>query len=58
MSSIIKNFKYYFLGILFLGAIFIWYAVLAETRNGLTVAFLMSGKAMLFLWKRRTAIRF
>lgn len=38
------QFKYYFLGVLFLGAIFVWYAVLAETRNGLTVAFLDVGQ--------------
>ena len=44
MSSIAKNFKYYFLGILFLGAIFVWYAALAETRNGLKVAFLDVGQ--------------
>lgn len=43
-SIIIKNFKYYFLGVLFLGAIFVWYAVLAETRNGLSVAFLDVGQ--------------
>lgn len=44
MSSIAKNFKYYFLGLLFLAAIFVWYAVLVETRNGLTVAFLDVGQ--------------
>ena len=44
MSSIIKNFRYYFLGVLFLGAIFVWYAVLTETRNGLVVAFLDVGQ--------------
>ena len=44
MSSIAKNFKYYFLGTLFLGAIFVWYAVLAETRDGLKVAFLNVGQ--------------
>lgn len=38
------QFKYYFLGILFLGAFFVWYAVLAETRNGLKVAFLDVGQ--------------
>lgn len=43
-SSIIKNFRYYFLAILFLGAIFIWYAVLAETREGLKVSFLDVGQ--------------
>jgi len=42
--SIIKNFKYYFLGVLFLGAVFVWYAVLAETKSGLKVAFLDVGQ--------------
>ena len=42
--SIAKNFKYYFLGSLFLGAIFVWYAVFAETRSGLKVAFLDVGQ--------------
>ena len=44
MSSIIKNFKYYFLGVLFFGAVFVWYAVLTETRTGLKVAFLDVGQ--------------
>ena len=44
MSSIAKNFKYYFLGALFLGAVFVWYAVLVETRSGLKVAFLDVGQ--------------
>ncbi len=44
MSSIIKNFRYYFLAVLFLGAVFVWSAVLAETRNGLKVAFLDVGQ--------------
>ena len=44
MSSIIKNLRYYFLGVLFLGAVFVWYAVLAETRTGLKVAFLDVGQ--------------
>ena len=44
MSSIAKNLKYYFLGALFLGTIFVWCAVLAETRNGLKVAFLDVGQ--------------
>ena len=42
--SIAKNFKYYFLGALFLGVVFVWYAVLAETRNGLKVVFLDVGQ--------------
>src|SRR3990167_8779069 len=44
MSSIIKNFKYYFLGVLFLGAVFVWYAVLTETRAGLKIVFLDVGQ--------------
>ena len=44
MSSIVKNFKYYFLGVLFFGAVFVWYAVLTETRTGLKVAFLDVGQ--------------
>ena len=44
MSSIIKKLRYYFLGVLFLGAVFVWYAVLAETRSGLKVAFLDVGQ--------------
>ena len=44
MSSIVKNFRYYFLGVLFLGAVFVWYAVLTETRSGLKVAFLDVGQ--------------
>ncbi len=44
MSSIAKNLKYYFLVILFIGAFFVWYAVLAETRNGLKIAFLDVGQ--------------
>ena len=44
MSSTAKNFKYYFLGALFLGAIFVWYAALTETRDGLKVAFLDVGQ--------------
>jgi len=44
MFSIVKNLKYYFLGALFLGAFFVWYAVLTETRSGLKVAFLDVGQ--------------
>ena len=44
MSSIVKILRYYFLGVLFLGAVFVWYAVLAETRTGLKVAFLDVGQ--------------
>ena len=38
------QFKYYFLGALFLVSFFVWYAVLAETRSGLKVAFLDVGQ--------------
>ena len=58
MSSIIKNFKYYFWEPLFLGAIFVCYSALAETRDGLKVAFLDVGQGDAILWKRPTAIRF
>jgi len=44
VSSIVKILRYYFLGVLFLGAVFVWYAVLAETRTGLKVAFLDVGQ--------------
>ena len=44
MFSIVKNLKYYFLGALFLGAFFVWYAVLTETRSGLKVTFLDVGQ--------------
>lgn len=44
MSSIFKKLKYYFLGTLFLGAFFVWYVILAETRSGLKVSFLDVGQ--------------
>lgn len=44
MKWFVFQFKYYFLSFLFLTAVFVWYAVLAETRNGLTVAFLDVGQ--------------
>lgn len=44
MQRFRKNFQYYFIGLLFLAAIFVWYAVFAETRSGLTVAFLDVGQ--------------
>lgn len=44
MSSTAKKLKYYFLGFLFLGAFFVWYAVLAETRSDLKIAFLDIGQ--------------
>ncbi len=44
MQGFRKNFQYYFLGLLALGAFFVWYAVFAETRSGLTVAFLDVGQ--------------
>ncbi len=39
-----KNFKHYFLGALFLITVFVWYAVFAETRSDLTIAFLDVGQ--------------
>ncbi len=39
-----KNFKYWFLGAMFLLTVFVWYAVYAETRDGLSVAFLDIGQ--------------
>lgn len=39
-----QYFKYYFLGLLALVAVFVWLAVIAETRDGLTVAFLDVGQ--------------
>ncbi len=44
MEKIKKQFKYWFLGAMFLLTIFVWYAVYAETRDGLTVAFLDVGQ--------------
>ncbi|MFH1956134.1 MAG: MBL fold metallo-hydrolase, partial [Patescibacteria group bacterium] len=40
----VRNFKYYFLGLLFIITVFVWYAVFAESRDGLTVAFLDVGQ--------------
>ena len=39
-----KNFKYLFLLALFSGAVLVWYAVFAESRSGLVVAFLDVGQ--------------
>lgn len=44
MAEFLKDFKYYFLAALFSGAIFVWYAVVAESRNGLEVDFLDAGQ--------------
>ncbi len=44
MKSFKKNFKWYFLGVLFLITFFVWYAVFAESRDGLMVAFLDVGQ--------------
>ncbi|MCK6462598.1 MAG: MBL fold metallo-hydrolase [Candidatus Pacebacteria bacterium] len=44
MSKINKNLRYYFLGLLFLAAVFVWYAVFKETRKDLLVAFLDVGQ--------------
>ena len=44
MRNLKKYFKYYFLGALFCGAVFAWYAVAAESRTGLEVDFLDVGQ--------------
>jgi len=44
MRILTKNLKWYFLGALFLATVFVWYAVLVETRGELTVAFLDVGQ--------------
>lgn len=44
MQSVKKNLKYYFLGLLFLAAFFVWCAVFSESRDGLEVAFLDVGQ--------------
>ncbi len=43
-EKIKKQFKYYFLGLLFLTAVFVWYAVFKEGRSGLEVDFLDVGQ--------------
>jgi len=44
MQRIKQQFKWYFLGILFIVTLFVWYAVFSESRDGLTVAFLDVGQ--------------
>lgn len=44
MQKFIKNLKYYFLAFLFVTAVFVWYAVFAESREGLEVDFLDVGQ--------------
>ncbi len=44
MKNFSKRLKYYFLGLLFLLALFVWYAVFSETRGGLLVVFLDVGQ--------------
>jgi competence protein ComEC len=44
MRKIKNQFKYYFLGLLFLATVFVWYAVFAESRQGLEVDFLDVGQ--------------
>ncbi len=44
MQNLKKNFKYYFLGLLFTATFFTWYTVYAETRSTLLVAFLDIGQ--------------
>jgi len=43
-EKIKKQFKYYFLGLLFLAAVFVWYAVFSEERKGLEIDFLDVGQ--------------
>lgn len=43
-EKIKKQFKYYFLGLLFLAAVFVWYAVFREGRKGLEIDFLDVGQ--------------
>jgi len=43
-EKISKQFRYYFLGLLLLTAIFVWYAVFKEERRGLEVDFLDVGQ--------------
>jgi len=44
MKSISKNLKYYFISLLFVAVFLVWYAVFAETRDGLTIVFLDVGQ--------------
>ena len=44
MDFLKKNFKYLFLAVLLSAAVLVWYAVYAESRSGLTVAFLDVGQ--------------
>ncbi|MEW5907782.1 MAG: MBL fold metallo-hydrolase [Patescibacteria group bacterium] len=44
MENFKKNFKYFFVGLLFSVTILVWYAVFAETRDRLIVAFLDVGQ--------------
>lgn len=44
MQSAKKNLKFYFIGSLFLATFFVWYAVLAESGDGLKIAFLDVGQ--------------
>jgi len=44
MQKFIKNAKYYFLGLLLVAAVFVWYAVFRESREGLEVDFLDVGQ--------------
>ena len=39
-----KNFKYYFLAVLVLAAVFVWYAVIIEGDSDLKVVFLDVGQ--------------
>ena len=43
-EKIKKQFRYYFLGLLFLATVFVWYAVFRESRSGLEIDFLDVGQ--------------
>ncbi|MFC1757117.1 ComEC/Rec2 family competence protein [Patescibacteria group bacterium] len=44
MERIRKNFRYLFVGFLFICAVFVWYVVVSESRSGLAVNFLDVGQ--------------
>lgn len=44
MQKVAKNFKWFFVGVLFLATFFVWYAVYAESRQELEVYFLDVGQ--------------
>jgi competence protein ComEC len=44
MQGLTKNIKYYFLGLMLAATFFVWYAVFAESRQGLEIDFLDVGQ--------------